>query len=121
MKTIDYSNSAPLKEQAPRTTTTSAIEASAPVPSPSTAADELPDEQEWWTPADLAARLGLTANAITYHCRRLFPEHAWRNRYRLSHEQAARVYRYVKKFGAKPSRSSQQLAEAPSQAPEQEL
>lgn len=101
MKTIDYSNSAPLKEQESHAATASASEAGAQASRPS--ADELPDEQEWWTPADLAARLGLTSNAVTYHCRHLFPEHAWRNRYRLSHEEAARVYRYVKKFGAKPS------------------
>ncbi len=99
MKTIDYSNSAPPREKA----SPSAAGANAAAPSPSSSADDLPDGQEWWTPADLAEQLGLTPNAITYHCRRLFPEHAWRNRYRLTREQALRVYRYVQKFGCKQS------------------
>ncbi len=97
MKTIDYSDSA----------SSAAIA--------STCEDELPVGQEWWTPTDLAARLGLTPNAITYHCRRLFPEHAWRNRYRLSREQALRVYRYVQKFGCK--QNSRPVAEIASAEP----
>lgn len=86
--------------------------------------DDLPDDQEWWTPSDLAARLGLTPNAITYHCRRLFPEHAWRNRYRLSRDQAVRVFRYVRKFGAKQNSSQNLKREAEhtsQQAPEQKV
>lgn len=61
----------------------------------------LPSLQEWWTPSGLAAYLHLTPNAITYHCRRLFPNHPEGHRYRLSHTDAVRVYNYVRKFGCK--------------------
>jgi hypothetical protein len=67
------------------------------------AVERLPEVQEWWTPADLAEHLHLTPNAITYHCRRLFPHHEAGHRYRLTYEQAQRVYNYVRKFGCKRS------------------
>ena len=66
-----------------------------------TVAERLPEVQEWWTPTDLAEYLQLTPNAITYHCRRLFPHHEAGHRYRLSYAEALRVYNYVRKFGCK--------------------
>ena len=60
---------------------------------------ELSDDREFWTPAELAALLGLTSNAVTHHCRRLFPDH--KGRYRFDHATALRVLRYVRKVSIK--------------------
>ena len=61
---------------------------------------------EWWTPADLAALLGITDRAVRYHCHRLFGH---RSRYRLSHQEAQRVYNFILKFGLKTKTASDSL------------
>jgi len=63
----------------------------------------LPDDRQWWTPADIAELLGLTDRAVRYHCRRLFGH---RTRYRLSPQETLRVCSFIHKFGLKSKRFS---------------
>jgi hypothetical protein len=58
----------------------------------------LPDDCQLWTPADIAELFGMTDRAVRYHCRRLLGP---RSRYRLTPDEALRVYRFIRKFGLK--------------------
>lgn len=60
----------------------------------------------WWTPADLAEELGLTDRAVRYHCRRMFGQ---RTRYRLTPQEAFRVWSFIRKFGLKSRNFSSSL------------
>ena len=66
----------------------------------------LPDDCQWWTPADLAALLGITDRAVRYHCRHLFGP---RSRYRLTPQEALRLCSFIRKFGIKAKKTSVSL------------
>ena len=68
----------------------------------------LPDDCRWWTPADIAALLGISDRAVRYHCHRLFGH---RSRYRLTPQEARRVYSFILKFGLKARTGSDSLPE----------
>ena len=59
----------------------------------------IPENDQWWTPADLAVVLDITDRSVRYHCRRLLGP---RSRYRLNRTEAQRVCNYICKFGLKP-------------------
>jgi hypothetical protein len=63
-----------------------------------------PNQQELWTPSDIAPLLGITDRAVRYHCQHLFGHRA---RYRLNSQEAMRLYRFIRKFGLKSKNLSE--------------